>query len=158
MESKKVTLTVQTAKSTFRIIKSPQALLVELADGEVTECKSYLDAWNVIDKEVRKSLSPKMIRHKHGEYGWVKLSDDELSRLYDDLGVDEVNRCIAHVDESAETTGNKNKWKNWNLVIRKCHREGWHKSRYRAEEQISDSSYDMAEFKSRADILPVYTQ
>ena len=42
-----------------------------------------------------------------------------------DLGEKELMRCIAYVDESAQQTGNKNKWKDWNLVIRKCHREGW---------------------------------
>ena len=40
------------------------------------------------------------IKHKYGEYGWVQLSDEQSS-------------------------GNKNRWKDWNLVIRRCHREGW---------------------------------
>lgn len=64
-------------------------------------------------------------RHKHGQYGWVKLSDAEYSNLLNDLGETELNRCITYVDESAQSNGNRNKWKDWNLVIRKCHREGW---------------------------------
>lgn len=64
-------------------------------------------------------------RHKMGRYGWVKLSDEEYSRLSNELGEDELKRCIAYVDESAQSTGNKNKWRDWNLVIRKCHRDGW---------------------------------
>lgn len=64
-------------------------------------------------------------RHAHGQYGWVKLTDDEYSRLIADLGEEETKRCITYVDESAQSTGNKNRWKDWNLTVRKCHRDGW---------------------------------
>lgn len=64
-------------------------------------------------------------RKSYGKFGWVKLTDEEYHRLSNDLGEAEVKRCIAYVDESAQTTGNKNKWRDWNLVVRKCHREGW---------------------------------
>lgn len=60
-----------------------------------------------------------------GAYGWVKLTESEYNRLLNDLGQAEVNRCIAYVDESAQSTGNKNKWRDWNLVVRKCHRDQW---------------------------------
>ena len=72
--------------------------------------------------ELKKS---KPVRHERGRYGWVKLSDEEYNRLLNDLGEAEVKRCIAYVDESAQSTGNKNKWRDWNLVIRRCHRDGW---------------------------------
>lgn len=68
---------------------------------------------------------PKPERHKYGEYGWVRLSDDEYDRLLTDLGADELKRCITYVDESAQSNGNRNKWKDWNLVLRKCHRQQW---------------------------------
>lgn len=64
-------------------------------------------------------------RHAHGQYGWVKLTDDEYARLVNDLGAEEVERCIAYVDESAQSNGNKNRWKDWDLTVRKCHRDGW---------------------------------
>lgn len=64
-------------------------------------------------------------KKKYGEYGWVQLTDDEYSRLLHDLGEDELKRCILYIDESAQSTGNKNRWKDWNLVVRKCHRDGW---------------------------------
>lgn len=67
----------------------------------------------------------KPVRREHGRYGWVKLSDEEYSRLSNELGESELERCIAYVDESAQSTGNKNKWRDWNLVIRRCHRDGW---------------------------------
>lgn len=156
-DDEKITLTLQTAKSTFRIFKSPSAIRVELSDGEEKMCQTYLEAWEHIDRAVRKSLAPEVKRHKHGTYGRVLLSDEELQRLYDDLGEAETNRCIAYIDESAEANGNKNKWKNWNLVIRKCHREGWHK-RYGDTAPEIERSYDMDEFKRRADVLPKYPQ
>lgn len=64
-------------------------------------------------------------RRKHGQYGWVLLTDEEQKRLRDELGVDELARCIRIVDELAQQNGNKYKWKDWNLVLRKCHRENW---------------------------------
>lgn len=70
---------------------------------------------------------PKVERHKYGQYGWVRLSDDEYSRLLSDLGEEELQRCITYVDESAQSNGNRNKWKDWNLVVRKCSRDGWGK-------------------------------
>ncbi len=67
----------------------------------------------------------KQARKSYGEFGWVKLTDDEYNRLLNDLGEADVKRCIAYVDESAQATGNKNKWRDWNLVVRKCHKQGW---------------------------------
>ena len=64
-------------------------------------------------------------RTARGSYGWVKLSDEEYSRLSNELGEHELKRCIAYVDESAQSTNNKNGWRDWNLVIRKCSRDGW---------------------------------
>lgn len=67
----------------------------------------------------------KPVKHKWGVYGRVLLTEDEANRLLKDLGQSEFNRCVDYVDELAEQTHNKNGWKNWNLVVRRCHREGW---------------------------------
>lgn len=67
----------------------------------------------------------KQARKSYGQFGWVKLTDEEYNRLLNDLGQAEVKRCITYVDESAQATGNKNKWRDWNLVIRKCSRDKW---------------------------------
>lgn len=65
------------------------------------------------------------VKHKHGEYGWVKLTDAQYEKLLKDLGQAELDRCIKYVDESAQGNNNRNKWSDWNLIIRKCHREQW---------------------------------
>ena len=67
--------------------------------------------------------------HARGEYGWVKLTDTQYARLQKDLGQEELDRCIRYIDESAQGTHNKNKWSDWNLIVRKCSREGWGKER-----------------------------
>lgn len=77
-----------------------------------------------------KGAPTRQAKKSFGEFGWVKLTDEEYHRLSNDLGEAEVKRCIAYVDESAQSTGNKNKWRDWNLVIRKCSREGWGMNRY----------------------------
>lgn len=64
-------------------------------------------------------------RHRHGANGWVLLTDEQYKKLLHDLGPAELERCITYVDESAQITKNKNGWKDWNLLIRKCHREQW---------------------------------
>lgn len=74
--------------------------------------------------EVR-SKNSEVDTHAYGEYRWVKLTDSQYAKLQQDLGQSELDRCIRYVDESAQQTGNKNKWRDWNLVIRRCHRDGW---------------------------------
>ena len=64
-------------------------------------------------------------RHKYGQFGRVLLSSEEYGRLVRDYGQAEADRCIAYVDELAQSNGNKNGWKDWNLVVRRCHRDGW---------------------------------
>lgn len=74
------------------------------------------------------TLSPgkqKTVKNKYGQYGWVRLTEEQHARLLEDLGVEELSRCITYIDESAQSNGNKNKWRDWNLVIRRCNREGW---------------------------------
>jgi hypothetical protein len=55
----------------------------------------------------------------------VLLTQEQHARLLADLGAEELSRCITYIDESAQSNGNKNKWRDWNLVIRRCSREGW---------------------------------
>ena len=59
----------------------------------------------------------------------MRLTEDEYDRLLADYGQEKTDRAIAYIDESAQQTGNKNRWKDWNLTVRKCIREGWGKSR-----------------------------
>lgn len=148
----KIILTLKTAKSAYFILKNEGKYFAELANGEKKECTSLLGAWDLIDKSVRGLLKEK--RKKHGDNGRVLLTDEELERIYRDFGEEETKKCIEYIDEAAAINGNKNKWKNWNLVIRKCHREQWHKKS--TEKSETTASYDMSEFERRAEQLPIY--
>ena len=55
----------------------------------------------------------------------MELSDAEYAQLLDELGEAELARCIAYIDESAQSTGNRNHWQDWGLILRRCSRECW---------------------------------
>lgn len=103
-------------------------------NGKEKEKEREKENENEIEREYENDSSlkahTKKKRVSYGSFGWVKLTEEEHSKLVTDLGEAELNRCIAYVDESAQSTSNKNKWRDWNLVIRKCSREGWGLNRY----------------------------
>lgn len=80
---------------------------------------------NNIKKEINKEKKEK---HKYGKFGRVKLTDDEYSRLINEFGKDFIKKQIDLLDEYVESNNNKNKYSNFNLVIRKSIREGWFKN------------------------------
>lgn len=61
----------------------------------------------------------------YGTYQWVKLTQSQYDKLVTDFGEDTVKDLITKVDEYCQQNGNKNKYKDFNLVIRKAHREHW---------------------------------
>ena len=74
----------------------------------------------------------------YGEYGWVKLTDAQYSQLRQSMGDVELARCIAYIDESAQSTGNRNRWLDWYAVLRRCYQKRWHESqpKYPRKEEI----------------------
>ena len=99
-------------------------------DSNVTECNaSYsLSVSDSVSKSKSFSESESSstnITYGFGEYGWVVLTGEQYSRLLADLGARELERCIDHIDRLAQATGNRNGWKDWNLMVRRCHAEGW---------------------------------
>ena len=64
-----------------------------------------------------------------GEFGWVKLTPEQYEKLRDQLGYEELRRCITYVDEAAQSTGNRNRWKDWYLIVRRCHENQWYQNR-----------------------------
>ncbi len=80
---------------------------------------------SIAPPEAAHTPTQKPKRTSYGQYGWVKLTDEQYIRLSNELGEAELKRCIDYVDESAQSTGNKNHWRDWNLVVRRCHRDKW---------------------------------
>ncbi len=62
-------------------------------------------------EEGRRKKTSESKLHPYGEYGWVKLTDTQYHILLEDFGQAELDRCVRYVDESAQMSGNKNKWK-----------------------------------------------
>ena len=69
------------------------------------------------------------VKHKHGQYGWVRLTADEYNRLLEEWGNETLRKYITIVDEYAQKTGNGKKYKDWNLVLRGAKRDGWGEGR-----------------------------
>lgn len=61
----------------------------------------------------------------HGTYKRVKLTQDEYNRLIEEFSQDFIDKVITALDEYVESNNNKNKYSNFNLVIRKAIREHW---------------------------------
>ena len=64
----------------------------------------------------------------YGEYGWVLLSDEDYDELQGLMGPEQLRRCIAYIDESAQSTGNRNHWLDWKAVLKRCYQKRWHET------------------------------
>lgn len=82
-------------------------------------------------------------RHKHGEYGWIKLTDEQYNRLKSEYS--NIDKIIDRIDEYVQSNGNKNKYKDWNLVIRKAIREKWSCLKNITDNQYSEE--DIARYR-----------
>jgi hypothetical protein len=63
--------------------------------------------------------------NKYGEYGWVKLKPSQYDKLKADFPSVDIDNQIKLLDEYVQSNGNKNKYKDFNLVIRRSIRDGW---------------------------------
>lgn len=77
---------------------------------------------SVIDNKPEKEIK-NITKKKYGKY--IALYDEEYIKLCNDFGVDYINEVIIRIDEYVSSNGNKNKYKDYNLVIRRAIREKW---------------------------------
>jgi len=80
---------------------------------------------NSIDKYSIDKNSIDNTRHKFGIYGRVKLTTKQYEKLVEDFSKEIVDKKIEQLDEYVESNNNKNKYSNFNLVLRKAIRENW---------------------------------
>ena len=116
-------------------IGNERSMVPDIQSQSQSQSQSQNQVQSQKQTQVSADKPPIPARRKYGTYGWVRLADDEYARLEHDLGAVELARCIAYVDESAQGNGNKNRWKDWNLVIRRCSREGWGRNRAQMEDK-----------------------
>lgn len=62
-----------------------------------------------------------------GTYKRIKLTKEQYNKLIDDYGENYIQQIINRLDEYVESNNNKNKYSNYNLVIRKAIRDNWFK-------------------------------
>jgi len=105
---------------------SPPADSLNLIPDSLNTDSGFLIADSLnSDSESMAASGPCAPRHKYGEYGWVRLTADEKAGLIAKYGEDTFAAAVKYIDESAQSTGNKNKWRDWNLVLHKCIRLNW---------------------------------
>ncbi len=97
-----------------------------------TESKS--EAESETDTESDGSSAPaeagiSLEKRAYGEYGWVKLTEHQYGQLLARMGEQTLGACIRYIDRSAQSTDNRNRWKDWYLVLCRCYEEGWHEPR-----------------------------
>ena len=83
-------------------------------DTNNTNNKQYQITNNTNKREPRTCEKP--VKHHHGEFGHVLLTDEELSKLINDLGEPTVTEYIRRLDEYIEQKGAK--YRNHSLTIR----------------------------------------
>ncbi|MBQ6447129.1 MAG: phage replisome organizer N-terminal domain-containing protein [Bacillus sp. (in: Bacteria)] len=69
----------------------------------------------------------KPVRHKFGQYGRILLTTEQHNALCQEYGLDYITAVINKLDEYVQSNNNKNKYKDFNLVLRKAIRENWFK-------------------------------
>lgn len=99
---------------------------------ELLECNDdvtlHVMQSNGIDIDIDKDIDiDNNIYISFGEYKRVKLKQKEYNKLIEEYGKEYVDFIIDRLDEYVESNNNKNKYKNFNLVIRKAIRENWFK-------------------------------
>lgn len=91
--------------------------------NDVTKHESNADRLDKIRLDKDKNRIDK--KYKYGDYKRVELTQNEYQKLCDDFGKDFIDNQITLLDEYVESNNNKNKYKNFNLVLRKSIRENW---------------------------------
>ena len=81
------------------------------------------------NKEEEKPHKDTNKKETYGTYGRIKLTISEYLRLREEFGEDFINKQIELLDEYVEMNNNKNKYNNFNLVLRKSIRENWFKDK-----------------------------
>lgn len=94
---------------------------------------------NINNNNIKENIS-KDIKEKHGKYGRVKLSKEEYERLINEFGKMYINVLIERLDEYVEANNNKNKYNNYNLVIRRAIRDNWFNIKVKDKYEIENEN------------------
>lgn len=105
---------------------------------------------NTINNTNNNIYSTKDKKSSYGCYGRIKLTDAEYQKLLADYGKEVIDNQIALLDEYVESNNNKNKYSNFNLVLRKSIREKWFnkKEQNNGKDKRYNATFDYDQFIS----------
>lgn len=98
--------------------------LTKMITDDYQKCKSTINK-NVKDKNINIKNNKEIYKESFGTYKRIKLTTEEYTRLINEFGEDFIKQQIELLDEYIESNNNKNKYTNFNLVLRKSIRENW---------------------------------
>lgn len=96
---------------------------------------------NINNNNIKENIS-KDKKEKHGNYGRVNLLNEEYERLINEFGKNYIDDIINRLDEYVEANNNKNKYNNYNLVIRRAIRDNWFKIKVKDKYEVENQSKD----------------
>ena len=122
------------------------SLAIAKADGTDTETDTETETEKSVARDAHtpahetaaapsRSKEPKEPKHKHGEYGHVRLTDAEFVRLKTKHGEAETEAAIRVVDEYVETSG-RPPYKNYTLALEKW---GYQAAREQRARELRDA-------------------
>lgn len=77
------------------------------------------------NKKKDKEKASNEATHTYGEYKRIKLKDTQYKKLIDEFGENTTQLAITKLDEYVQSNNNKNKYKDFYLVLRKVIKEDW---------------------------------
>lgn len=76
-------------------------------------------------KEMNKEKASSEATHTYGEYKRIRLKDSQYKKLVDEFGKPKTDLAITKLDEYVQSNNNKNKYKDFYLVLRKVIQQNW---------------------------------
>lgn len=87
------------------------------------------------NQETKNEETKKETKNIYGGYGRIKLTKKQYEKLCDDFTKEFIDRQIEFLDEYVQSNNNKNKYSDFNLVLRRSIREQWFKNKQEKKTQ-----------------------
>ena len=109
----------------FRVIDFHERCKSDFHETLKSEIHETLKSVNNNKTIIKDNNIYKEVQHKYGTNGRVLLTDKQYEKLVNDYGEDIIKEKIELLDEYLQMNNNKNKYKDFNAVLRKAIRENW---------------------------------
>lgn len=104
--------------------KEEKAMLTEQNSKYELCTQSVIPNGNQMEPQVRLG-KVRLGKVRLGYYGWIELTEEQHQKLVEEYGQSKIDKQIELLDEYIQSNNNKNKYKDWNLVLRKSIRDNW---------------------------------